>query len=85
MYWHDDEWMNANIVEASEYDYSLVESLRKFTGTHPIVMQDRIARKNWEYNYDPSKKVLTLKHRLKMWVERLTGYRIGEHKNYKVT
>ena len=83
-YWHDDEWMNANIVEASEYDYSLVESLRKFTGTHPIVMQDRIARKNWEYNYDPSKKVLTLKHRLKMWVERLTGYRIGEHKNYKV-
>lgn len=83
-YWHDDQWMEENVVEASDYDYSLVESLKKFSGTHPAVMQSRISRKQWEYNYDPSRRVMKLKDRLKMWVASLTGYYIGENKNYKI-
>ena len=83
-YWHDDKWMEENVVEASDYDYSVVESLKRFSGTHPAVMQSRISRKQWEYNYDPSRRVMKLKDRLKMWVASLTGYHIGENKNYKI-
>lgn len=80
--WHDDRWMEKNIPKVDSFDYSQVDSLAHFTGTHPLVMQERIRKQNWKFSFDPTKKRWGLKMRFLMWVERTTGYRIGEYKNY---
>ena len=82
--WHSDEWVDENIPPVDNFDYSQIDSLQRFTGTHPEVIQERIARMNWQFNYDPSKKKLNLKERFSRWLERQTGYRIGEYRNYRL-
>lgn len=80
--WHDDNWMKQNIPAVNEFDYSQIDSLAKFEGTHPLAMQDRIQRMNWKFSFDPTKKKWGVKMRLLMFVEKTTGIRIGEYKNY---
>ncbi len=82
--WHDDEWVKNNIKQKEEFDYSAIESLKRFGGTHPAVMQKRIADKNWEFNFDERKRKYSLKYKLLHLIEDITGYRIGEYKNYRV-
>jgi hypothetical protein len=82
-YWHDDEWMKKNIPSAAEFDYSNIDSLANFTGTHPQVMHERIARKNWQFDFDISRSRFTFKEKISALIERLTGYRPGEYRNYK--
>lgn len=83
--WHDDNWMKQNVTEVEEFDYSIINALRKFEETHPKVMQDRIEKMNWKFNFDPTEKRKTkLKHRLSNSIEKITGIRIGEFKNYKL-
>ena len=78
-----DSW--AQKVAAQEtFDYSGIDSLQKFTGTHPAVMQEVIRRKNWHFSADISKKQFTLKGWLLYWVEKYTGRRLFEYRNYKV-
>ena len=73
------------VVEKLEgYDYDKIDSLQKFSGTHPQVMQDLISRKNWHFSADITKKNFTLKGWFHYWAERLTGKRFFEYKNYKV-
>jgi glycosyltransferase involved in cell wall biosynthesis len=83
-YWHNDEWIDQNVADANQYDYNLLESLKEFAGTQPAVMEERIKRMQWEYQYDPSRKKTTTKDKFKNIVEMLTGYRLGEYKNYKI-
>ena len=82
--WHSDEWLKSNIPDVIEYDYSEIDSLVKFSGTHPSVMQSRITNSNWKFEFDPSRKKLSLKSRLKLLIEKLTGWRLGEYRNYKI-
>jgi hypothetical protein len=81
--WHDDNWVEKNIPKADEFDYSQIDSLKLFDGTHPKVMQDRINRKNWQFSFDPTQKKFSLKTRILYWIEKQTGYRIGEYKNFR--
>lgn len=83
-YWHSDEWMAEHVVSAEEFDYSQIDSLQTFTGTHPQVMTDRVRHQNWRYEHDMSRNRFRLKDRLKHFVEQRTGYRIGEYKNYRL-
>ncbi len=69
-------------IYAGEFDYSRIDALEKFTGTHPAVMQQRINRMNWEFNYDPSYNNLKFKDRFKNAVEKLTGKRFFDYENY---
>lgn len=82
--WHSDEWMKKNIANVSEFDYSKIDSLNVFIGTHPQVMQQRIDKMNWKFSFDPTKKNISLKTKLFLFVERKFGWRIGEYKNYKI-
>ena len=68
----------------SDFDYSEIDSLTTFNGTHPKVMQARIERVNWQFDFDIREKKLSLKNRFRTWIENLTGWRIGEYKNFKV-
>ncbi len=83
-YWHDDHWMNENILDVNEFDYSQIDSLKKFEGTHPAVMQQRIRQMNWQFSFDPTQKKLSFKERVSRWMEQITGIRIGEYQNYKL-
>jgi hypothetical protein len=82
--WHDDEWVKRNVGEVSEFDYSKIDLLKQFTGTHPEVMRERIAKCNWDFKYDNSHRKFSFKSRLKMLVENVTGWRPGEYKNYRL-
>lgn len=68
-----------------EFDYSVIDVLSRFQGTHPAVFQERIARKNWTFDYDLSRNRLRFKDKIKRLVERVTGWRPGEYKNYKLS
>lgn len=82
--WHDDDWVKKNVAAVDQFDYSLVDSLKRFRGAHPSVMQKRIDRINWVFSFDPSHQETGWKDRISNWVERLTGYRLGEYRNYKL-
>ena len=75
-----------NISENKEFDYGNADRLLKFDEAHPKVMQKRIEALNWKFNFDPLqiKKKMTLRRRILQKVEDLTGWRIGEYKNYKL-
>jgi hypothetical protein len=70
--------------ELEAFDYSEIDSLSHFEGTHPKVMQARIERVNWLFNFDIKVKKLSFKNRAKMTIEKLTGWRIGEYRNYEL-
>lgn len=81
--WHDDAWMKNNIPEVEEFDYNNIDLLEEYTGTHPKVFERRIQRAHWNFKYDPKKVKTNLKYRFLFWVEKLTGWRIGENRNYR--
>jgi hypothetical protein len=41
--WHNDEALSAYMAQPDFFDYSQFDSLEKFKGTHPQVMQERIS------------------------------------------
>jgi len=82
--WHDDEAVKKMVSTANEFDYSTIDSLTEFTGTHPAVMQQRIQNQNWDFTFDTSKINLSVKDKLLLQVEKHSGWRVGENKNYKV-
>jgi glycosyltransferase involved in cell wall biosynthesis len=82
--WHSDDWVNRHVGANDKFDYSGIDSVKIFEGSHPEVMHARIEAQSWEVSIDPMKKKLKLSYRLSQWVERLTGWRPGEYKNYRV-
>ncbi len=82
--YHSDEWVNRRINHTQLYDYSRVDSISRFTDTHPLVMQERIRKLNWKVELDVNKKRYDLGDRLLHWVEDKTGKRLFEYKNYNL-
>lgn len=80
--WHSDDWVKTHVVQKDSYDYSEAGKLMRFEGSHPKVMQARIERLNWEFN--PKTPKISLKERFLGQIEQLTGYRIGEYRNYRL-
>ncbi|CAN5284809.1 hypothetical protein BH09BAC3_BH09BAC3_22430 [soil metagenome] len=83
-FYHDDQWIDQHVAKASEFDYNKIDSLEYFKGSHAAIMAGRIQRLNWKFDHDVSKNRLSLRERLKRFVSRLVGRRIGEYKNYKI-
>ena len=77
--WHDDKWMEENILGTEEFDYfKNIDSLAIFKGDHPAVMKPRVERLNWKFNYDISFNRTSRKHKLKQLLKRIgwdTSYR----------
>lgn len=70
--------------ETDHFDYSDIDSLTRFTGTHPQVMQPRISKKNWTFEHDISRKKFTFKGRILHWIEKATGKRLFDYRNYNI-
>ncbi len=82
--WHDDKWVEQNVIKATEFDYSEVQALWKFEGTHPTVMNKRISEKGWRFDHDISRNTFSFKEKAKKWVQKVTGLPLGEYQNYKI-
>ncbi|HEX8545794.1 MAG TPA: glycosyltransferase family 2 protein [Cytophagaceae bacterium] len=79
-------WNGGTSQEASDgqtFDYSFIDSLALFKGTHPTVMKPRVQNQSWDFKFDLNKKQYSLRYGVLMFIERLTGWRIGEYKNFK--
>lgn len=83
-FYFDDQWIENNISKAAQFDYSGIDALRLFTETHPAVMKKRIESMNWKFDHDISRNNFKAKDKVKRLIENLTGWRIGEFKNYKI-
>lgn len=75
---------NISSKQTQEFDYSSIDSLVHFTGTHPAPMRCIIEKQNWHFSADISKKKFTLKTWLLYWIERYTGRRLFDYRNYKI-
>ena len=76
--WHDDHWVKSHLVGPDAFVYEdHIRSLNRFEGSHPKVMEPRVAAMNWHFNFDPSLNKWTLKERLKAQLKR-----IGINPNY---
>jgi hypothetical protein len=82
--WHSDEEMDAFMRSGEFFDFNDFDSLNKFIGTHPSVMQKRLAEKNWDVEIDIKKKKFSMKNRLLYWFEKLTGKRLFSFRNYRI-
>jgi len=83
-FYFDDQWIENNISKADQFDYTGIDALKLFEGTHPAVMKRRIESMNWKFDHDISRNNFKSKDKIKRFIENLTGWRIGEFRNYKI-
>lgn len=82
-------WMGHAMKERLEktqgvFNYDEYDSLKRFKGTHPAVMQKRISEKNWHIDLDVTKKRFTFKKWVMYILEKATGIRLFSFRNYKL-
>jgi hypothetical protein len=82
--WHSDEAIAKKFDTNTDFDYSQIDSIERFEGTHPEIMKPRIEHMNWQFNRDPKAKKFGLKTGFLYWIEKLTNWRVGENRNYKI-
>jgi len=82
--WHDEEWIRQNQRMGDLFDYTDIDSLSRFKGTHPGIMEERIRKTSWNIEMDTSKKKFGIKDRLLHLFEKITGHRLFEYKNYSL-
>ncbi len=84
-FWYKDaaEWQKLQKEDFFDFN-NHYDSLEKFSGTHPAVMQDRINAQNWQIALDTTKKYFSFKDRILYKIEKLTGKRFFDFKNYRI-
>lgn len=82
--WHPDEVVNQQFDANYTFEYDNAGKLYHFEGTHPKVMQQRIDQVNWKFELDPTtvKTKTKFKNKILDFIEKITGYRLFEYKNY---
>jgi hypothetical protein len=80
--WHSDTVVQAMVGAREMYRYDGSQPLERFAGTHPAVMAERIRAMNWQFDGDPAATRWPCKDRISHWLEKQTGWRPGEYKNY---
>jgi hypothetical protein len=78
-----DQWNPAE-PQSFDFDYNNADNLVKFTDTPPAVMKNRMAINNWKLNLNEVKSRMSFRRKLLQTVESITGWRIGEYRNYKI-
>lgn len=67
-----------------EFDYSEIDSIVLFQGTHPAVMKDVIAKEDWDFKGDvKNKNFKSFIHKVYYFLDKKFGWRPFSYKNYK--
>ena len=78
------EWTKKVDESGKEFDYSKIDSLTKFEGTHPSVMSERIKKEDWNFEYNlKNKNFKNFKYRMLYLIQQSFGWRPFEYRNYK--
>lgn len=80
-FWKDDEWIKEHVADAEDFDYNSIDSLKKFEGSHPKVMQLRVQRTNWHFERDMSRNKTKMKDAFKNFLKKFFGIQLG-YRNY---
>lgn len=85
-FYHDDAWLAEHVPADYAFDYENAERLTRFEGSHPQVAQKRIAAMQWPFDFDPVvlRNKMSFRRKVLQKIEDLTGWRIGEYRNYKM-
>lgn len=83
-FWQDDDDWQKFLKTEDVFDYSDFDSLALFQDSHPDVMKERIARQDWHIEIDLSRKKFNPADRLLYWIEKKTGIRLFEFRNYRL-
>ena len=79
-----ENWAEDLKKKSAQFDYSKIDSVTVFSGTHPVVMKSLINKEDWTFNVDVKKKNFkNTKHRLLYFLWRTFGWRPFEYSNYK--
>ncbi|MBI2604515.1 MAG: glycosyltransferase [Deltaproteobacteria bacterium] len=73
-------------VTGDNYLYKRIVGLRPFRGTHPAVMRERV-QNTPSFDFSKAPGVFHWKDTWKLlsgWIERLTGHRLFEYRNYRL-
>ena len=80
----DDEGIKRYREEVLSFSFDNFGKLDYYKETHPLLMQERIRQKNWNLDFDVKANNYSLKDRLLMFFEKLTGVRPFDFTNYKI-
>lgn len=84
-FWRNDEEWEAFLQQEDVFDFeNKYDSLEKFKGTHPAVMQERVKNQHWKVEIDTSIKRFSFKNRLLYFIEKKTGKRLFGYRNYRL-
>ncbi|SOD14869.1 glycosyl transferase [Pedobacter xixiisoli] len=84
-YTTNDEWIEETYPEFTAFDYKNADELYHFSETHPQTFLSRVEKSNWKFNFDPTKakNKLPLRRKILAWIEKVSGLRLFEYKNYQ--
>jgi len=85
-FYQEERWMEQHMPANFEFDYNNADRLLPFTGSHPEVMKTRIKAQNWPMKLDAEaiRKKMTIRRKVLQWIEDISGWRLGEYRNYKL-
>jgi len=88
MFWNGIElhakWIAVQEKKSSSFDYSNIDSITTFNGTHPKVMHNLVSKEDWTFNMDVRKKNFkNTKQRILYFIAQHFGWRPFEYSNYK--
>jgi len=84
IYWDHQSAVDIIHSQQAAFNFNEYDSLQEFTGTHPAVMKERIARKNWHLELDITQKKFSFKNWVLYVFEKITGIRPFDFRNYKI-
>jgi hypothetical protein len=83
--WNGQEYKPPEVGHEDKFDFlKEVDSVSLFKGEHPMVMKSRIEQKNWQLNFDTTKKKFSLVKRLLYFIEKWTGKQFFIYRNYRI-
>jgi len=81
--WNGETYIAPPIHEKDQFDFlKNADSVIAFKSQHPLIMQKRITEKNWQLNFDVTRKKFSFKNKLVYRIEKLTGIRLFRFRNY---
>ena len=88
-FWNEEDkhkvW--TNIVDQKEpaFDYSAIDSIALFDGTHPAVMKNRVEKENWHFEHSvKDKQFKNIKHKFLYFLDKKFGFKPFSYKNYRI-
>lgn len=84
-YYQPEEKTTEQYASFQTFDFETVaDILAPFNESHPATMKDTIAEQDWVFKHNPNKIDLSPRRMMLHRIEMVTGWRIGEYKNYKL-